>query len=159
MSVMGDVTPPARGLLPLPHVQFWETENSGRLDRSHCGSHRRDIPRLVDASDVRTLNAFKTPTECQLPANRVDGVSAGRRQSGRPENPFAGNSAARRRRKIGPEKCHRRDRPIQTGNRPLPQRDHGSDHVIEQSADGRQSANAADDGERSAHRGAGRDLE
>jgi hypothetical protein len=70
-----------------------------------------------------------------------------------------GNSAARRRRKIGAEKCHRRDRPIQTGNRPLPQRDHGSDHVIEQSADGRQSANAADDGERSAHRGAGRDLE
>jgi hypothetical protein len=44
----------------LPHVQFWETEDSGRLDRSHRGSHRRDIPCLVDASDVRTLNAFKT---------------------------------------------------------------------------------------------------
>src|ERR1700722_2371224 len=55
-----DVTSPARSLLPLPHVQFWETENSGRLDRSHRGSHRRDIPCLVDASDVRTLNAFKT---------------------------------------------------------------------------------------------------
>jgi hypothetical protein len=54
-------SPPARGLLRLPHVQFWETENSGRLDRSHRGSHRRDIPCLVDASDVRTLNAFKTP--------------------------------------------------------------------------------------------------
>jgi hypothetical protein len=51
----------AGALLPLPHVQFWETENSGRLDRSHRGSHRRDIPCLVDASDVRTLNAFKTP--------------------------------------------------------------------------------------------------
>jgi hypothetical protein len=37
---------------------FWETENSGRLDRSHRGSHRRDIPCLVDASDVRALNAF-----------------------------------------------------------------------------------------------------
>ena len=56
-----DVTPPARGLLPLPHVQFWETENSGRLDRSHRGRHRRDISCLVDASDLRTLNAFKTP--------------------------------------------------------------------------------------------------
>ena len=52
---------PARDLLPLPHVQFWETENSGRLDRSHRGSHRRDIPCLVDASDVRTVNAPKKP--------------------------------------------------------------------------------------------------
>jgi len=56
-----DVTSPARSLLPLPHVQFWETENSGRLDRSHRGSHRRDIPCLVDASDVRTVNAPKKP--------------------------------------------------------------------------------------------------
>jgi hypothetical protein len=46
------------GLLPLPHVQFWETENSWRLDSSHRGSHRRDIPCLVDASDVRTVNLF-----------------------------------------------------------------------------------------------------
>jgi hypothetical protein len=55
-----DVTPPARGLLPLPHVQFWETENSWRLDSSYRGGHRRDIPCLVDASDVRTVNALKT---------------------------------------------------------------------------------------------------
>jgi hypothetical protein len=48
---------PERGLLPLPHVQFRKTENSWRLDRSHRGGHRRDIPCLVDAADVRTLNA------------------------------------------------------------------------------------------------------
>jgi hypothetical protein len=46
-------------LLPLPHVQFWKTENSCRLDRSHRGGHRRDIPGLVDASDVRTVNAYE----------------------------------------------------------------------------------------------------
>jgi len=60
MSVIGIYRHLCGGLLPLPHVQFWETENSGRLDRSHRGSHRRDIPCLVDASDVRTVNAFKT---------------------------------------------------------------------------------------------------
>jgi hypothetical protein len=53
-----DVTPPARGPATIADVQFWETENRGRLDRSHRGSHRRDIPCLVDASNVRTLNAF-----------------------------------------------------------------------------------------------------
>jgi hypothetical protein len=47
------------GLLPLPHVQFWQTENSWRLDRSHCGRHRRNISGLVDASDVRTVNAVE----------------------------------------------------------------------------------------------------
>jgi len=46
------------GLLPLPHVQFWETENSWRLDSSHRGGRCRDIPCLVDASDVRTVNLF-----------------------------------------------------------------------------------------------------
>jgi len=50
----------SRGLLPWPHVQFWETENSWRLDSSYRGGHRRDIPCLVDASDVRTVNALKT---------------------------------------------------------------------------------------------------
>ena len=50
-----------RGLLPLPHVQFWETENCWRLDSSYRGSHRRDIPCLVDASNVRALNALKKP--------------------------------------------------------------------------------------------------
>jgi hypothetical protein len=47
------------GLVRLTHVQFWETENSGRLDSSHRGGHRRDIPCLVDASDVRTVNALE----------------------------------------------------------------------------------------------------
>jgi hypothetical protein len=46
--------------LPLRHVQFWGTENSWRLDSSHRGGHRRDITCLVDASDVRTLNALKS---------------------------------------------------------------------------------------------------
>lgn len=52
----GDLTPPQLGLLPLPHVQLRETENSWRLDRSHRGGDCRDIPCLVDASAVRTLN-------------------------------------------------------------------------------------------------------
>jgi len=46
-------------LLPLPRVQFWETENSWRLDNSRRGGHCGDISCLVDASDVRTLNASK----------------------------------------------------------------------------------------------------
>jgi hypothetical protein len=53
---------PAQGLLPLPHVQLWETENSWRLDSSHRGGDRRDIPCLVDASDVHTVNALKKPS-------------------------------------------------------------------------------------------------
>jgi len=44
-------------LLPLPHVQFRKTENTWRLDHSYRGSHRRDIPRLVDASGLRAVNA------------------------------------------------------------------------------------------------------
>ena len=58
--ICGDVTPPVAGLLPFPHVQFWETENSCRLDSSHRGGYRRNIPCLVDASDIRTVNALKT---------------------------------------------------------------------------------------------------
>ena len=38
------------GLLPLPHVQFWQAEDSWRLDRSHRRSRTRDIPRLVAAA-------------------------------------------------------------------------------------------------------------
>ena len=56
------------GLLPLRHVQFWETENSRRLGSSHRGGHRRDIPCLVDASDVRTVNALKTPPASSMSA-------------------------------------------------------------------------------------------
>jgi hypothetical protein len=52
-----DVTPPARGLLPLRRVQFWEIQNRWRLDRSHRGGTRHDFACLVDASDVRTVNA------------------------------------------------------------------------------------------------------
>jgi hypothetical protein len=50
----------ARGLLRLPHVQFWESENCWRLDSSHRGGHRRDITCLVDASGLRTVKALKT---------------------------------------------------------------------------------------------------
>jgi hypothetical protein len=56
-----DFSPLVRGLLALPHVQFWETENSWRLDSSHRRGHRGDIPCLVDATDVRTVNALKPP--------------------------------------------------------------------------------------------------
>ena len=52
-----DTTPLTRGLLPSPYVQFWETENSGRLDDSRRRGHRRDIRYLVDASDLRIVNA------------------------------------------------------------------------------------------------------
>jgi len=62
MSEMAMSSHLLRGLLPLPHVQFWETENSWRLDRSHRGGHRRDIPCLVDASHVRTVNALEAPS-------------------------------------------------------------------------------------------------
>lgn len=49
---------PGRSLLPLPNVQFWETEDDGRLDSSHRGRRHRDIPHLVDASDVRAVTAL-----------------------------------------------------------------------------------------------------
>jgi uncharacterized protein (DUF1810 family) len=48
--------PPAQ-LLPLPYVQFWETENSWGLDGSHRGGHCRAAPGMVDASGVRTVIA------------------------------------------------------------------------------------------------------
>lgn len=49
----------ARGLLALPYVQLWETENSGRLDSSRRWGHRRAIPCLVDAPNLRTVNALR----------------------------------------------------------------------------------------------------
>ena len=61
----------ARSLLPLPHVQFWETENGWRLDSSHRGGRGRNIPCLVDASDVRTLNALKTPSRGSMSATAI----------------------------------------------------------------------------------------
>jgi predicted acetyltransferase len=44
----------------LRHVQFWETENSKRLDRSYRRGYRRDIPYLVDASNLRTVNSNRS---------------------------------------------------------------------------------------------------
>jgi len=61
----------------LPHVQFRETENSWRLDSSHRGGHPRDIPCLVDASDVRTVNALNTPSGVVNACNRDLDEAAG----------------------------------------------------------------------------------
>lgn len=68
MSVTAMLRHSSRGLLPLPHVQFWETQNSWRLDSSHRRGYRRDIPRLVDASNVRTVNALKTASPSSMSA-------------------------------------------------------------------------------------------
>jgi hypothetical protein len=58
-SSVGRTSP---SLLPLPHVQLRKTENRWRLDCSHRGRHHCDIPRLVDAADVRTLNPeYRSP--------------------------------------------------------------------------------------------------
>ena len=43
------------------HVQFRQTEDSRRLDRSCRGWHRRPFPGLVDAEDVRSLNSVYSP--------------------------------------------------------------------------------------------------
>ena len=42
-------------VLPCHRVQFWQTENSWRLDRSYRGCRRRVIPRMVDAARFRSL--------------------------------------------------------------------------------------------------------
>jgi hypothetical protein len=42
-------------VLPCRRVQFWQTENSWRLDRSYRGRRRRVIPRMVDAARFRSL--------------------------------------------------------------------------------------------------------
>jgi hypothetical protein len=52
------------------HVQFWKAENSWRLGSSHRGGNRRDIPCLVDASDVRTMNATQHPSGVVNVCNR-----------------------------------------------------------------------------------------
>jgi len=39
-------------VLPCHCVQFWQTQNSWRLDRSCRGCRRRIIPRMVDATDL-----------------------------------------------------------------------------------------------------------
>lgn len=68
------------GLLPLPYVQFWKTENTWRLDRSYCGGHRRDIPCLVDVTDVRTLSATRNPTPWSVSAmGMLRQLTSGRR--------------------------------------------------------------------------------
>ena len=39
-------------VLPCHRVQFWQTENSWRLDRSCRGCRRRITPRMVDAAEL-----------------------------------------------------------------------------------------------------------
>src|SRR5215471_16115862 len=51
--------PCLNAVLPFHRVQFRQTEDSWRLDRSYRRGNCRDISCLVDASDVRTLNALK----------------------------------------------------------------------------------------------------
>ena len=41
-------------MLPCRRVQFWQTANSWRLDRSYRGRRRRVIPRMVDAARFRS---------------------------------------------------------------------------------------------------------
>src|ERR1700685_2267210 len=64
------------GLLPLAHVQFWQTENSGRLDRSHRWGYRRDISGLVDAADVRTVNAVENDRGHKPVVNKPAGATS-----------------------------------------------------------------------------------
>jgi hypothetical protein len=50
-------------MLPCNRVQFWQTENSWRLDRSYRGCRRRVIRRLVDAARFRSLiHEFPSPS-------------------------------------------------------------------------------------------------
>jgi hypothetical protein len=47
------------GLLSSLNVQLWKTEDSWRLDHSYRRGHRRDIPCLVDATNVRAVNIYR----------------------------------------------------------------------------------------------------
>jgi hypothetical protein len=62
-------------VLPCHRVQFWQTENSWRLDRSYRGRRRRIIPHMVDAARFRSLiDEFPSPsrTPCsQSPAYQL----------------------------------------------------------------------------------------
>ena len=50
-------------VLPCHRVQFRQTENSWRLDRSCRGCRRRVIPRMVDAARFRSLiDEFPPPS-------------------------------------------------------------------------------------------------
>ena len=50
-------------VLPCHRVQFWQAENSWRLDRSSRGCRRRVIPRMVDAARFRSLiEEFPSPS-------------------------------------------------------------------------------------------------
>jgi len=53
--VMMAPEPSSSPVLPCHRVQFWQTENSWRLDRSYRGCRRRVIPRVVDAARLRSL--------------------------------------------------------------------------------------------------------
>ena len=66
LSGIGAFLAPELGLgpvLPSRRVQFWQTENSWRLDRSYRGRRRRVIPRMVDAARFRSLiDEFPSPS-------------------------------------------------------------------------------------------------
>jgi hypothetical protein len=47
------------GLIASLNVQVWKTKNSWRLDNSHRRGHRRDIPNLLAAADVRTVKTHR----------------------------------------------------------------------------------------------------
>jgi len=93
VSVLAIVRHLRAALLPLPHVQFWQTENSCRLDSSHRGAHRRDISCLVDASDVRTVNALKTPPAWSMHYERAALLSGVKRDVGQESEEKIGKSA------------------------------------------------------------------
>jgi hypothetical protein len=55
-------------VLPCHRVQFWQTENRWRLDRSYRGCRRRVIPRMVDAARFRSLiDEFRRHRERLVP--------------------------------------------------------------------------------------------
>jgi hypothetical protein len=55
--------PSSSPVLPCHRVQFWQSENGWRLDRSYRGCRRRVIPRMVDAARFRSLiDEFPSPS-------------------------------------------------------------------------------------------------
>jgi hypothetical protein len=72
----GDIT---SGPASIAACSILGTENSWRLDSLHGGGHRRDIPCLVDASDVGTVSALKNH-----PAWSTSAMASLRQLSGTP---------------------------------------------------------------------------
>ena len=63
------------GLLPLAHVQFWQTENGRRLDRSSRRRNYRDIPGLVDASSLCAVVNRENLSPCSTILNFSENCS------------------------------------------------------------------------------------